>query len=397
MPSSKKRAPRLIITLILSLSGLCLLLVASGALLNVVGSQPAIDIDRLSESEKLRLSEAIHLRQSLGDEVLPGFSQAEIPFVVFNERYLFLVGLEQPAAGWETVPAGKQLGSAWEVVSEDDFFGKSYYRQPLPEGGENTQAFAVKIGDVWVGSLGTLDYMRVSGADQIQAQLPGWLRPIAPVDFFVNRLLLPNSDVYIAGIVHECVHAYQGMMNSQKLKDAEISFSLYESSYPYEDEIFRSNWNNELELLNAAIHSPDDAAATQLARDFLKQRAARREAVGLSEELIELEQLKEWEEGIAKYGEITTYRLAGTSEVYLPLAEMVQDAEFKSYTGGQWKWDQEITQILRESTPDGDGRFYYSGFGQAVLLDRLAPGWQAHLFDSGVTLESLLDEAVQRK
>jgi hypothetical protein len=44
---------------------------------------------------------------------------------------------------------------------------------------------------------------------------------------------------------------------------------------------------------------------------------------------------------------------------------------------------------------EGDGRFYYSGFAQAVLLDRLAPGWKAQLFDEGAWLEELLAQAVE--
>ena len=43
---------------------------------------------------------------------------------------------------------------------------------------------------------------------------------------------------------------------------------------------------------------------------------------------------------------------------------------------------------------EGDGRFYYSGMAQAVLLDRFAPGWKAQILDQGVWLDELLDAAV---
>jgi hypothetical protein len=43
----------------------------------------------------------------------------------------------------------------------------------------------------------------------------------------------------------------------------------------------------------------------------------------------------------------------------------------------------------------GDGRFYYSGMAQAVLLDRLMPGWKDQVLVDGVSLEGLLMTAVK--
>jgi len=43
----------------------------------------------------------------------------------------------------------------------------------------------------------------------------------------------------------------------------------------------------------------------------------------------------------------------------------------------------------------GDGRFYYSGMAQAVLLDRLMPGWKDQALEDGVFLEDLLEAAVE--
>ncbi len=38
----------------------------------------------------------------------------------------------------------------------------------------------------------------------------------------------------------------------------------------------------------------------------------------------------------------------------------------------------------------GDGRFYYTGFAQAVLLDRYAPDWQSQIFEDDVSFDTLL-------
>jgi hypothetical protein len=57
-------------------------------------------------------------------------------------------------------------------------------------------------------------------------------------------------------------------------------------------------------------------------------------------------------------------------------------------------WTNEEDQLRRMAGDEGNGRFYYSGWVQAVLLDRLNPGWQARLFEQDVMLEDLLRAAV---
>ncbi len=59
-------------------------------------------------------------------------------------------------------------------------------------------------------------------------------------------------------------------------------------------------------------------------------------------------------------------------------------------------WNREVDQIRRMAGDEGDGRFYYSGMAQAVLLDRFAPGWQAQVFADGVWLDDLLADAVMQ-
>ena len=45
------------------------------------------------------------------------------------------------------------------------------------------------------------------------------------------------------------------------------------------------------------------------------------------------------------------------------------------------------------ASAEGDGRFYYSGFAQAALLDRLLPGWKERAMLEGVWLDDLLKVA----
>lgn len=390
--SPKKGCFRYFFIFALILTGLCAVLVLVSALTNRIGPSASTVVDRLSEIDKFRLAEVVHLRQSLGDQVLPGWSQAEIPLILFNEKYIFLVGIENPPEGWRKVSSGTPMGQAWEVVPGDDFFGQPYYRQQYT-GGQTTQAFTVQVGDDWAASLGTLEWMRIAMTDDLRQSLPPFLQFVAPYRLFVN-LLLPNSDVQIAGVLHEAVHAYQGICAPEMLVEAELVYSGSAETYPEKDSDFAAAWQTELDLLNQALRAASQEEARELASTFLDQRAARRAAAHLSTNLVNLERRKEWEEGIAKYGEMSMYRLASMTGDYQPLPEMNRDPEFDYYRGAPRKWNQEIAQIRRMAKDEGDGRFYYSGFAQAVLLDRLSPNWKACLFDQDVWLEDLLAEAL---
>ena len=53
---------------------------------------------------------------------------------------------------------------------------------------------------------------------------------------------------------------------------------------------------------------------------------------------------------------------------------------------------QEVGQI---AWAKHDTRFYYSGMAQAMILDRLMPGWKSGAFAQDVWLEDLVAEGVR--
>lgn len=393
MKTKAKRKVSLVVIIILSLTGLCLATLAASFLVNAFTPQPETALDHLSELDKARLAEAYHLRQTLGSEVIPGWAEVDIPVIVYNQAYLFLVGFPEPADGWVKMPHGTRLGQPWELVPNDTFLGQPYYRQLYEQPDGHTQAFTVQVGDRWVASLSIYDWMKTVMTVQIQQDLPAVLSAVLPVSLFVDQLV-PNSDTYIRLIAHESLHAYQGIKIPGQLNEAERINNVNGSSYPSQDEPFVAAWHTELDLLNQAMRAETTEEAAALARDFLIQRAARRENANLSQKLIELEQTREWEEGIAKYAELKISVLASETTSYTPLETMSQDKEFNTYRNAARAWDREIQQIRRMASDDGDGRFYYSGFAQAALLDRLSPGWKDQLFTEGVWLEDLLNLAI---
>ncbi len=389
-----KKASKILLTVILSLTGLCLGLTALSALSNLGLPQASARPERLDEAELTRQAELFHLRQQVGDEVWQGWGVAELPAITYNEGYAFLLGYAGlPPAGWVKVPAGIQHGGAWQPLADSAFQGQPIYFQPL-SAGIYPENFAVRVGGRWASSLETREWMRIHLAQTVRGDLPGFLRPVFPYRLFVS-LMLGGDDRYISALAHESFHAWQGLAAPDKFAAAETSARL-DARYPWDDEALAAGWQAELALLAETLRSDDPAALPAHARRFLQLRADRRAAAGLSPELIAYEQQREWLEGLARYAELEIWRQGGLP-AYEPLPETAGLPDFDRYRGFEARWRQELDQMPRMVNDEGDGRFYYSGMAQAYLLDRLLPGWKQRAFDDDIWLETLLAEALKMK
>ena len=347
----------------------------------------------LTEAEKARAAETIHLRQTLGDSVWEGWGSADIPLILYNEAYAFLLNYPfDPPDGWLTVPDKQPLGTAWEVVPDDTFNGDPYYRQPL-NSGVTPQAFTVLIGDQWVASMATKEWMEIGLANNIQDQLPNFLQPIFPYQLFVNQLV-NSSDHYIALVLHESFHAYQGIMAFEQLANAE-NITHIESTYPWEAEATIAAWQAELEILTGALRADDQAEREEWVQQFLHQREMRRLDTGISAEMIAYEQKREWLEGAAKYVEIEIWRAAFAEANYMSM--ITSDSDFDDYATFERQWQRELSQMERTATDESGIRFYYSGWAQAALLDQLLPTWKDTYWTTDTTLELLLKMAIEEE
>lgn len=373
---------------------LCLVLTGVSALVNRNLPTESTEVATLSDLEKARLAEFFQVRQEVGNAVWPGWDTAVIPVIVYNEEYAFLLGYADPPAGWVQVPQNSPNGTAWEQVPDELFNGVPYYRQPLPADGSTPQAFTVRVGDQWAASMTTLEWTEISLADQFRSDLPSFLTPVIPYGL-LNALFIRGSDGYISLLAHESFHAYQGFTAPEKLMTAETARGNNEPRYPWEDESFQAAWQTELDILAEAIQADSDEAMAELARQFLARRAQRRTAAGLSDELIRYEQQREWVEGLARYVELKIWQQAALDDTYTPVAALQDDDDFSGYGTFNKRWNQEVGQIGRMADDVGDGRFYYSGMAQAVMLDQLLPGWKDQVWEADVFLDDLLAEVVE--
>lgn len=352
-------------------------------------------VDRLSDLEKARITEAFRLRRKIGDSIWPGLSSAEIPIIVYNEAYVFLTGIDNPDPGWHTVPHNIACGGQWDVVPNDLIDGSKYYRQRLPDECASPQAFTVRVGNLWAASMTTKDWMPVKMGNGIRNSLLPAVNAIVPYRL-IARIFLGlgmNTDGYICAIEHESFHAYQGMISADRLAGAEMLLVNLYGSYPRTDPRFNSDWKAELNVLADALAAKEEKRMVELANEFIALRKNRRKAFHLDPDLEGLERLREWEEGLGKYTELATWKSAASDPVYKHVQNLNADPDFEGYRSFDGKWAEEMITLRLQSRGD-DNRFYYSGMAQAFLLDRLQTDWKTRILQNDAFLENLLEEAL---
>ncbi|MBN1311359.1 MAG: hypothetical protein JXB30_08055 [Anaerolineae bacterium] len=365
----KKRRP-ILLYILLGLVGLCATLLTISALSNRFLPTGPEHLDRLTEVDRARIAEAIHLKQTLGDQVWPDWGQTDIPLLVQNAEYAFLYGCPQQPPGWE-------------ILGDEEFGGYPVYR----EAGGNHEAFTeLLIGDVWVGSMSTKWELDAFMMSQFREMIPAPINQVVPY-----RLFILSSEIYIAGLLHETFHAFQAMTARNRFDDAELARQDNER-YWAADEAMQDAWSTEINLLIGAVQAKSDDESRDMLGQFLEQRARRRTDANLDSALIEFEHRYEWLEGLAKYVELGIWETAGQTPDYEPLSEIEADPDFQGYCTFNQRWTSEIITMRNMAHDSATTRFYYTGMVQARLLDRHLPSWKERTMQESIWLEDLLAE-----
>ncbi|HPH95167.1 MAG TPA: hypothetical protein PKW33_03305 [Anaerolineaceae bacterium] len=389
----KAKNRRWILIFLLVDAVICLAVLGAAVVSNQVLPFRSSQVKPLTGLQKAYLSEAQSLRRELGGLVWPGWDQADIPIVIYNESHVFVVDSSQPPAGWIKVPKNELRGTAWMLVSDDLFDNQPYYWQPLNSLNQTPEAFTVKLGEKWAGSMPTREWMAVALGDMFRDDLPGPLQWVIPYKFMA-KILMGSSDQYISLIWHEELHAFEGMMCYSRFKAGEEAMAKAGQSYPWDAAGHEAAWQGEMDALVKALRATNLEETRVEVRTFLERRTARRKEQKLDGEMKAYEILREWEEGLAKYTELEMWRQASLYPKRTINPILLQDADFQNYKHFQNRFDQEIGQI---STVEEDTRLYYTGMAQAFLLDRLMPEWKQRVMNEAnwTSLEDLLAEAVQ--
>lgn len=331
--------------------------------------------DRLDGVQAGYLEEVFHLKATFGDATWPGFGRADFPMLVGNDSQIFLVGAADAPEGWEALPAS--------IINNQPVF-----RRPAGSLGGKLQAFVTPLDGRWLPSFYTYPASSGSLVKGLIEPLPSPLPTFFPYRLFLNFFFPPQ--MYILGWEHEAFHAYQALEAPQRF-DAIQSDYKAAKSYPVTDSAFNTAWEREINLLIQSVQEKSDQRSRDLAAQFLDQRSQRRQQFALSPDMVQFERGAEWLEGLAKYTEMTIGRLASQAPGYAP----AEGVGFKNYALMSGRYNQQITEVRNHIDDSQDGKFYYTGFLQALLLDRFQPGWKAGFLSSDTWLEDRLSESIR--
>ncbi len=296
--------------------------------------------ETLSPEEAKTAGEVLGYLAGNGDALFEGFGGSS-DLILFNNRYSFLLSEEEVPDGWLPAP-------------DSSVSGKRVYRKAIA----NPQAFAVQVGNEYVGSMGTLDTFNQSMVNE----LPFFIPP---------QILISDTAHYRGLVLHEMLHARQANLNPQRFRQAERLHDICSAHYP--DKAFNERIVQEAAQLEKAIGASSREETLAFAKHFLTLRSQRRDESGMKEEEIRDEAEFEWLEGLARYVEYKTSR-DSRSLVARNLGDV----------------DQKVRVLA-------DDRYYTLGMAQALVLDILKPDWKQAAFSDVFTLESAMVDVCRQE
>jgi hypothetical protein len=325
-----------------------------------IAREALLEASKLSLEDKAQIIEFERFKKSFGSQIWPGFGAEVIPLVLYSRDYDFLIWHPDPPVGWAK-------------AIKDSVMGISYYTRPSV----NPQAFAVRVGDLWAGSLNTLSHMDMSLESQVRENVPA--EKITPA---LLEMMKFTPAQHVVVLMHEAFHAYQATHFCDRFQAA-LDIYTHEKDYPYEDQAFKDAWNREGQYLWEALREKDDLRVRASLEGFLNVRSQRRKDQHMDQPLISFEQELEWLEGLAKYVEMRSAELG---------SEEKTSQNYKDYRVARGRLRMDFYARLRHlGEQDGDLRFYLSGAAQAMLLDHLCPEWKTVLSKiKNIPLERML-------
>ena len=310
------------------------------------------------QPELAEAAEAWHLLSSQGDQIWPGWGASRIPLLIRDGEFDLLVGHPAPPQGFRLLPN--------TTFADQPVYRYAGHLVPVPA------ATAWEVGGVWSVAVPSRAEFQLA----VDAQLGKGVVQLDPVN-------------YTRAIVHEAFHAFavtsvHGQIPNFGADVDEAKMIRRLSALPDQDKAYAV----EGQTLVKALQTPDEQIAREGVAEFLKLRRARRAAE--DQQIAAYERTTEWVEGLARYAEVALMRRASQT-VYMPLDQAIQ------YPAAEEVWCQFLDQLGNPTiNRDGfRGRYYVLGAGQAFLLDRLMPAWKGRVFNEKLSLEGLLQEAIQ--
>jgi hypothetical protein len=292
----------------------------------------------LWELELQRIKELYQLTDLFGDQIWPGFDIRKLPIALnFKNRQEVLINHPQPPKEFK-VFEGVELDGQTIMIGD----GCTYF---------------VSLGGV----------LRYGAIRTAVGAVPG-------TD--------SGTEKYLSMMLHECFHVFQDQF-WKRAPGRWSSFPIYD--IPQAALIGLENW-----ILHRAVQQEDAKEIHRLAKMFVAVRSQRRKS--LTEEVRRGEDRDNFREGTAFYAETRLSQLLHQSgERKSSLVN--HDPDYKGYSEAGKIYRSYVEDILPpKDKPVTIGHYIYqNGMAQALLLDRVRPGWKKEMNTRGITQFKLLE------
>ncbi|MCC6590042.1 MAG: hypothetical protein IT168_25340 [Bryobacterales bacterium] len=305
---------------------------------------PAANLPDLVRAELKRVEEMYRVLDVAATKIWPGWDDyRSIPLVLEYENGLrVLVGHPKPPSGFVPVPEINVAGRA--VFADFSHIG------PAP------------ITGIQRGSGGAIPFGEGPDGKPVLAVHLRFHPDEGPEEDRIGERAEQQMLVYI----HELFHCFQRTKVERKMYgnlryNPDITYAVY----------------SEVEglALERALGARDNATlAPQYLGDFVAARKKKR-AESMTEEQANQERWEEFVEGSAMYAELRTLDVL-RSDGFEP--KLTGDAEYRGFSdlaALSKVYADRMSRVISDSK-QARKRFYYYGASQALLLDRLFPGWQ---------------------
>jgi hypothetical protein len=313
-----------------------------------------LSMPTILRTDEVRILEARRLVREYGDSIWTGWSAEDVPVLLVDEAYEFLIGHPSPPQDWRPLEFNEALKG--EVYGRDRVFGRD-------------ARHALRIGGVPCVVIGK----------------PFWMRK--------------NSTGWVLALMSSYFEIYQWRRGGDKLGRFGVLDRLTEGDSRIrllpKDESLRFLALDMAEAIRFAYECPDQERKRVEMERSLAARAAFREHLSEDPELLERFERWEWVGGLKGYTRIRVLEMAVEGRPlhefealsdFHPYADILQDTriDFHMHIDG-----------LRD-LPLSEGAFMGLGTPQALVLDDLCPTWKSRCFAPGVWMPDLLRDCLER-
>src|SRR6266851_5843685 len=303
----------------------------------------AQDKPSVSEVDRIRLSEAFRLAQSLGDRVWKDWDKAPFAVLLVTPEYEFLIRHPRPSKDFTLIGYDSMLMS-------DVYFRKRKFAPGL------LATFPA------VGGVSTIVIGRAENTDK------------------------KTSTPWVITLLHEHFHQLQDSQPNSYAETEGLNLShgdqtgmwMLNYAFPYESPEVKQQFSVLSQLLVRALQAKNKAVFSTSLAAYLEARRQLQKM--LSPDDYKYFSFQLWKEGLARYTEYRMAKLA--AHKYKPSKQF---RALKDFTSFGTVADQILSAIMKELSTlrlEDSKRvaFYPLGAGEGLLLDRANSKWQSRYF-----------------